>query len=152
MRHEELRKVEAFDIVELAEAWPDCAAELPAVREPVMGAPSVPDMPAAAGIMMIAVYAGLMGIFALTIAHDAPAGFAVAIGVFFIAMFFAVPAVFLSVEQDGSRRPSLSAFMERGIDTATGRISGAGALVQMLVVPVLLAFGVLAIGVITLVI
>jgi hypothetical protein len=37
------------------------------------------------------------------------------------------------------------------MDTATGRISGAGALTQMLIVPVLLTVAILAIGTIALV-
>ena len=69
------------------------------------------------------------------------------ISAFYLAMFFGVPAVFLGVEHERSRRPSLAEFLERGIDTATGRLGGRGALVQMLIVPVLLAFAILAMGI-----
>ena len=151
MRHQELHNVETFDIVDLAEIWPERAAELEGDGA-ARGAPAVPDMPAAAGVMMVAVYVALMGAFALTLAHEGHAIFAIAIGAFFVAMFFAVPAAFLRLEQDSSRRPTLTAFLERGIDTATGRISGGGALVQMLIVPFLLALAILAIGVINLLI
>lgn len=151
MRHQELHNSEAFDIVDLAEVWPERAAELEGKAE-ARGAPAVPDMPAAAGMMMVGVYAALMGAFALTLAHEGHAAFAIGIGAFFVGMFFAVPLVFLRLEKDGSRRPSLTAFLETGIETATGRLSGAGALVQMLIVPFLLALAILAIGVINLLI
>jgi hypothetical protein len=104
-------------------------------------------MPKAAGGLMIAAYGALMGAFAVTI-HGARADFAIFIGTFYLAMFFAIPAVFLGLERDPARRPGLVEFLERGIRTETGRISGAGALVQMLIVPVLLAFAILAMGII----
>ena len=151
MRHHELHSSEAFDIVDLAEIWPERAAELGAKVE-VRGAPAVPDMPAAAGVMMVGVYFLLMGSFALTLAHERHAIFVIGIAVFFVVMFFAVPLIFLRIEEDGSRRPSLTAFLDSGIDTATGRLSGGGALIQMLIVPLLLAFAVLAMGVINLLI
>ena len=151
MRHQELHNTEAYDVVELAEIWPERAAELEGSR-PVAGAPAVPDLPAAAGAMMVAVYAALMGAFAITLGHDKHTLFVILIGMFFVAMFFAVPVVLLRIEGDASGRPSLSLFLEAGIDTATGRLSGAGALVQMLIVPLLLAVAILAIGVINLLI
>jgi hypothetical protein len=139
MRHTELKNREAFDVV----AAPD--ARLPASVNPKPSA-AAPDMPKAAGILMILAYAMLMGAFVVTI-HGARADFAITIAVFYVAMFFGVPAVFLGMERDRTRRPDLIQFLDRGIDTATGHISGAGALVQMLLVPVLLAFGVLAMGI-----
>ena len=137
MRQQELGNRAAFDVVEApveaSEARPQPAA-------------AVPDMPKAAGAFMIAAYAALIGAFVVTI-HGARAEFAILIGAFYLAMFFAIPAVFIGVEQDSARRPDLFEFLDRGIDTATGRISGAGALVQMLIVPVLLALAVFAMGI-----
>lgn len=138
MRQQELRTAEAFEIV-----------EAPSLKQPhdrSQPAPAAPDMPKAVGVMMITAYAALIGAFALTI-HGARADFAIVIGAFYVAMFFGIPAVFLRTERGRTRRPDLLQFLERGIDTATGRISGAGALVQMLMVPVLLAFAVFAMGV-----
>lgn len=94
---------------------------------------------------MIAAYAALMGAFLITI-HGARADFAIFIGIFYLGMFFAIPALFLGLERDPSRRPDLVEFLDRGLETATGPISGSGALVQMLIVPVLLAFAILAMG------
>lgn len=139
MRQQVLNNPEAFAIVEapaLAEA-----SDLRPQR-----AAAAPDMPKAAGALMIGVYAALMGAFVVTI-HGARADFAIVIAAFYLAMFFAVPAVLFGIENDGTRRPDLFEFFDRGIDTATGRISGGGALVQMLIVPVLLALAVLAMGI-----
>jgi hypothetical protein len=138
MRQQELGNSAAYEIVE---------APLPLVsRERAQPASAVSDMPIAAGTFLVLSYASLMGAFALTI-HGARADFAIVIDIFYLAMFFGLPVLFLAVEGDRSRRPSLGEFLERGIDTATGRLSGGGALVQMLVVPVLLAFAILAMGI-----
>lgn len=138
MRHHELRNPRAYDVVEAP-----LAAERAGWR---LKQAAAPDMPKAAGILMIAAYGALIGAFALTI-HGPRADFAILIAAFYLLMFFAVPAMFLGVEQDRTRRPDLVQFLERGIETATGHIGGSGALVQMLIVPVLLTFGVLAMGI-----
>jgi hypothetical protein len=111
-----------------------------------MAASGAPDVPVAAGIFIVASYAAIMGAFAVTI-HGARADFAIVIGALYVAMFFGLPAVMLRSEQRGDRRPSLGEFLEKGMDTACGHISGAGALAQMLCVPVLLVFGILAMGI-----
>lgn len=139
MRQQELRNPEAFDLV-------DAPAAEAASEHQAQPAAAAPDMPKAAGIFMIASYVALMGAFVVTI-HGARADFAIMISCFYLAMFFAVPAIFFGVEDDRVRRPSLLEFLDRGVDTATGRISGGGALVQMLIVPVLLAFAILAMGI-----
>ena len=138
MRQQELRHSEAFDVVEAPALAVSDARSQPT--------PAVPDMPVAAGAFLIASYVALMLAFVVTI-QGARADFAIMISAFYLAMFFGVPAVFLGVEQDKARRPDLLQFLDHGIDTATGRISGAGALVQMLIVPVLLAFAILAMGI-----
>ena len=138
MRQQELQNPQAFDIVEAPAAH--------RAAERAQPAPAVPDMPKAAGVLLIAAYGALMGAFLLTI-HGPGAQFAIAISIFYVAMFFGVPAVFLGIEADPARRPDLAEFLHRGIDTATGPLSGAGALVQMLIVPVLLAFAIFAMGI-----
>lgn len=139
MRQQELRNSEAFDLVEAP--TPEAASD-----QRAQPAAAAPDMPKAAGVFMIASYAALMGAFVVTI-HGARADFAIVIACFYVVMFFAVPTIFFGVEDDRVRRPSLLEFLDRGVDTATGHISGGGALVQMLIVPVLLAFAILAMGI-----
>lgn len=136
MRQQELRNSHAFEVV-----------EAPLIANTAMQpAPAAPDMPKAAGVMLIAAYGALMGAFVVTI-HGARADFAMVIAIFYLAMFFAIPAAFLRMEGHRTRRPDLVQFLDRGIDTATGRISGGGALVQMLIVPTLLALAVFAMGI-----
>ncbi len=138
MRQQELKNPAEFDVVQ--------APALARAEESPPRTGAAPDMPKAAGVLMITAYAALMCAFIVTI-HGARADFAIAIGAFYLAMFFGIPAAFLGVEDDRTRRPDLVQFLDRGIETATGRISGSGALVQMLIVPVLLALGVLAMGI-----
>ena len=140
MRQKELKNPEKFDLVDA----PTLAIEPDAERP--KSAPAAPDMPTVAGALMIGSYAALMGAFVVTI-HGARADFVMLISAFYLAMYFGVPAVFLGIEQEGSRRPSLAEFLERGIDTATGRLGGGGALVQMLIVPVLLTVAIIAMGI-----
>ena len=141
MRQQQLHNAEAFELVEPPKlSVSDASARL-------QPAPAAPDMPRAAGLLMIASYAVLMGAFVVTI-HGARADFAIVIGAFYLAMFFGVPGGrFSRVEGETIRRPDLREFLDRGIETATGRISGAGALVQMLIVPVFLALAILAMGI-----
>ena len=134
VRHEQLAKIETFDIVD------------PVVAKPTPEA-AVPDVPASVGVMMIAVYTAIVGLFALTVATAGTAPFMIAIDVMFLAAFFVVPTIFLKLERDPARRPTMSRFMSQGMQTYTGHVTGGGALAQMFVVPVLLAFAVLAIGI-----
>lgn len=156
MRHETLENGSSLDAVDLARLWPNGlgpgAVPLAEV-EAALGRPAtaVPDVPAAVGGMLAGVYVTLLGTFPLLIANDASSLFVIAISGFYLFMFLATPAAFLRLEADTSGRPDLSRFLAQGMQTATGHISGAGALVQMLVVPVLLTFAVAAIGIVSLV-
>ena len=142
MRQRELLDRKAYRVVD-----PPLAGTVDSGASPaMMAAPAAPDVPAAVGLMMVASYAAIMLAFAVTI-RGARADFAILIGAFYLSMFFAVPAMMLGGEGHGDRRPSLGEFLEKGMDTAGGHISGAGALAQMLVVPVLLVFGILAMGI-----
>ncbi len=153
MRHEQVKLRDTFDIVDAARIWPRAdvgpqapMAELEAALD-VRPAPAVPDVPVAVGALIVAVYAALIGVFLLTMAKGGEATFMIVVSALYLAIFFAVPIIFLKVERDRSRRPTLARFMAEGIDTHTGRMSGASALVQMFVVPVLLTAGIAAMGV-----
>lgn len=151
MRHEQLENHDSFDIVDLAKAWPNGVSP-PSLPFTELGGPgsrtaAAPDMPVAAGGLLAATYGALLAAFPLLITHDRSSAFAIVIAAFYLMMFFAVPAVFFRIEGDRSRRPELSLFLEQGMQTATGHISGKGALVQMLVVPFLLTLGVLGMGI-----
>jgi hypothetical protein len=108
----------------------------------------VPDVAPGVGGLIVAAFAGLLGVFFAFFARSPEALFAITICAFFVATFFTVPRLFLAVEADPSRRPTLDAFLAKGLDTLTGRSSGRDALVQMLIVPVFLTLGLLAIGIV----
>ena len=138
MRHDQLMQVDSFAIVEAA-----AIAKVAAKPEY-----AVSEIPAAVGLMIVALYLLIIALFALTIATAGEAPFMIAIDVVFMAAFFTVPMILLKLEGDPARRPTFDRFMREGVQTYTGHVSGGGALTQMLIVPLLLAFAVLAMGVI----
>ena len=148
MRHEQVKLRESFDIIDAAELWPrpDISIQAPVGELDQRAAPGAPDVPVAVGRAIVAVYCALIVIFFLTMGSSGEAKFMIAISGFYVAMFLAVPRIFFAVENDPSRRPDLRRFMVQGIDTHTGRMSGGSALAQLFIVPVLLAAGILAIG------
>lgn len=150
MRHEQLKDKDSFEVVEIwTSEGPTSAAptELEPARRTGPEA-AVPDVPPAVGLMMAGVYVSIVALFALTIANAGQGPFMIAIDAMFLIAFFAVPTIFLKLERAPSRRPTMSRFLSQGMQTYTGHVSGGGALTQMFIVPVLLAFAVLAIGII----
>ncbi len=162
MRHLPLHSKESESSSSVAAVWPSFEeallnrtlpveledgeiASIPTAPSPEMAAP---DVPTAVGKMIVGTYAGLLAVFFAFFAGSAVALFSIVICAFFMAVFFAVPGLFLAVENDSTQRPSLSAFWSQGIQTLTGRTSGRDALVQMMIVPVFVTFGLLAIGII----
>ena len=140
MRHEQLERPQTFDLVD-----PTAIASISPNPQPEKAAP---DVPASVGMMLIGVYLTIIALFALTIANAGEGPFMIIVDLAFLSAFFTVPALFFKAEGDPARRPSLLKFLDHGMQTYTGPVSGAGALVQMFVVPVLLAFAVLCIGVV----
>ena len=143
MRHEQLDRPQTFDLVDLT-----AIASISPNPQPEK---AVPDVPASVGMMLIGVYLTIIAIFALTIANAGEGPFMIVVDLAFLSAFFTVPALFFKTEGDPARRPSLLKFLDQGMQTYTGPVSGAGALVQMFVVPVLLAFAVLCIGIVAMV-
>lgn len=155
MRHEQIADKASYTKVEMPAAWPASArvAPLPLVEareeaaEAFAPTPSCPDVPAAAGGLVVAAYVGLVATFAVGLTGSAQSLFAIAICGLFLAAFFAVPRIFLGLEGEAKPRPSFQRFLNEGMATMTGRSSGRDALVQMLIVPVLLTFGAAAMGI-----
>lgn len=59
-----------------------------------------------------------------------------AVNFIFLTAFFAVPAIFVRAARDPARPGSWAAFLDRGIETATGHCGGKEAAVLMLLLPV----------------
>src|SRR6478735_2991253 len=112
MKRQELRDRGEYQIVE-APRGDGVALPRELLRMPQQPTAAAPDVPVAAGGLMVAAYAALLGAFPLLIAHDGSSAFAIVIGAFYLGMFFAIPALFFRVEADPSRRPELSLFLER---------------------------------------
>ena len=150
MRHDHLNNPGSFDFVEISTLQGPASEAIAQLdfRRPGQPEAAVPDVPHAVGLMLVGIYVAIVGLFALTLANAGQAPFMIAIDGAFLAAFFAVPSIMLKLERDRARRPSMSRFLSQGMQTYTGHVSGAGALVQMFIVPVLLAFAVLAIGII----
>ena len=109
---------------------------------------AAPDVPAAVGGLIAAAYAALIVALFIATAGSLSSIFAIVIAGLFVAIFFTVPRIFFAVEPMLERRPGLSLFLKSGMQTMNGHSSGPSALIQMLVVPVFLTFGVLAMGLI----
>lgn len=151
MRHELLdtERTDAGEI-EIAEVWPQ-VYEAAAAALPSLPTPAVPDLPVAVGRLLVGSYVALIGTLFAFMARSPLALFSILIAAGFVAIYFAVPRIFLAVEPDTSRRPSFDRFMDKGIDTLTGRTGGKDALLQMLIVPGLLTLGLGAMGIIGLI-
>ena len=155
MRHERALDKGKYSKVEAPTLWTAGAqlAPMPVIEieecEPAvqMPTPAAPDVPAAVGGMVVVAYAALIGAFALATVGSAESIFAVTVSALFMVAFFTVPRIFLAVEPKAKKRSSFDRFMLDGIQTLTGHNSGPAALVQMLIVPVLLTFAALAMGI-----
>lgn len=155
MRHERALDKASYEKVDAPHLWTDGPQVVPlpiaefAEHEAVAQAPtpSAPEVPAAVGGMIAIAYAGLIGAFAVATVGSAESLFAVVIAALFVVAFFTVPRIFLAVEPKAQKRSSFDRFMIDGIQTLTGHNSGPAALIQMLIVPVLLTFAALAMGI-----
>ncbi len=155
MRHERALDKDTYSKVEAPTLWTAGAqlAPMPVIEiadpEPAaqMPTPAAPDVPVAVGGMIAIAYAALIGAFAVATVGSAESAFAVTISALFVVAFFTVPRIFLAVEPKARKRSSFDRFMLDGVQTMTGHNSGPSALVQMLIVPVLLTFAALAMGI-----
>lgn len=156
MRHEQVVTRNNLTEVDIAAVWPGNIpfAPMPLPDLPRLGDPdghraalAAPDVPVAVGRLIVAAYAALIAAFALTAAGSRESVFMISISALFVVIFFTIPRLMLGVEPKGAIRPSFSRFMASGIDTFTGRSSGQAALIQILIVPIFLTGGVLAMAI-----
>ena len=156
MRREQFIARQNYDAIDVAAVWPTSAQlapfpipemELISGRQEFTATPAAPDVPAAVGVMIAASYAGLIVALAVATVGSAESIFVIVIAALFVVAFFTVPRIFFAVERDSGVRMSFDAFLRNGMDTFTGHNSGKAALIQMLIIPVMLTFAVLAMGV-----
>ena len=156
MRHEQIRAYDSYDRVDVAAVWPATTQvaplpipdiERPFDAEGFRAAPSAPDVPAGVGALIAAAYAALIAAFAFATVGSRESVFMIVISALFVVTFFTIPRIFLGTEAGTGARPSFERFLSEGMATMTGHSSGRDALVQMLIVPVFLTMGVLAMGI-----
>jgi hypothetical protein len=153
MRHEKIVRPTAVDEVEIAAVWPASAQVAPAPIPETFSAenfrptPAAPDVPASVGAMIVAANAAVIGALYFATAGTAFSIFMITISALFVVAFFTVPRIFLGVEPKSHPRTSLDRFLHQGIETLTGHTGGRDALVQILIVPVLLAAGIFVMGI-----
>ncbi len=155
MRHEQIAAKDSYTKVDVAAVWPASAqvAPLPildikAAPEPAFeGTASCAEVPATVGVLIVGSYVALLGAFAVATIASAYSLYMLTIAAMFLVAFFTVPVLFLRQERNCGKRPSFDRFMQDGMSTLTGHSTGGDALVQMLIVPVLLTFGALAMGI-----
>ena len=102
------------------------------------------------GVYKIALlcWAGFMAVFWVTFWMSSNALFMVVIGTFYALMFFGVPIKMSQMAPTRPRVGSLGAFLRGQFATLDGPISGMDALLQVVLVPVALTLGGIAIGII----
>lgn len=94
---------------------------------------------------------GFMIAYWLTFGAELESALVLAVDSVFFAVFFSIPLVLIRLRRAPSRNantPSFSEFLRGEIDTYTGRMSGTSALAQVAVLPVVIALGTMAIGII----
>jgi hypothetical protein len=111
-------------------------------------AAAAPDVPKIVGKMIVASFVALLATFAVTMAGSRESLFAIAICAVFLLMYFGVPTIFLRVEPKQGNQPDFDSFIRNGLTTYTGHVSARDAVIQILIVPVLLTFGALIMGLI----
>lgn len=94
---------------------------------------------------------GFMIAYWLTFGTEMEGVLVLAVDTVFFAVFFSLPLVLMRLRRATSNDADKSSFAEflRGeIDTYTGRMSGTSALAQVAVLPVAIALGTMAIGIV----
>jgi hypothetical protein len=156
MRHVRSLDESSYSKVNVAAVWPAsplvAPVPVPDIEEPErtqVHAPTAaaPDVPAAVGRIIVAAYASLIAAFAFAAAGSPESIYVITISALFVVTFFSVPRIFLKVEPRNGGGANFYRFMRDGMQTFTGHCTGAAALVQMLIVPVLLTLAALVMGV-----
>lgn len=108
-------------------------------------------LPLAAPVLVVAAYTGIIAAFWLSFAADTSASLSIAVSTAYGIVFFGVPYFMLrtaSKHGQGGRRPPLSEFLHGDFDTIYGRLNGRAAFIQVILIPIVLALGSFAIGII----
>ena len=126
-------------------------AQTPARREAsatVLALPVETRMHADVYKLALLCWVGLLLVFWVTFSISSNALFMVVIATFYATVFFGVPFIFSRLAKPLRSRLGLGAFMRGKFDTIYGPVTGFDALLQVILVPLALAIGGVAIGII----
>jgi hypothetical protein len=109
-----------------------------------------PDLPPLLGVLIAASYVAILGAFLLVFSESADVVFIIGVCGVYLAAYLSVPAIMFRIEGRGrsQKHPDFAAFLERGLITWTGHVSGSGAILQILLIPAAVTGAVLGIGLI----
>lgn len=99
----------------------------------------VPDLPPAVGFMLVGAFAWIIGAYLITFRSDLQALEMVVVDAVYASVYLGVPWIVLKLEPRTGPNPTLAVFLDRGLQTFTGHLTGTHALVQILTIPVALA-------------
>ncbi|KAA2236478.1 hypothetical protein [Salinarimonas soli] len=99
----------------------------------------VPDLPPAVGFMLVGAFAWIIGAYLITFWSDLQALEMVVVDAVYASVYLGVPWLILKLEPRTGQNPTLAVFLDRGLQTFTGHLTGMQALVQILTIPVALA-------------
>lgn len=122
-------------------------AKVSRIEQPNAAAGHVFDLPPVLHGVTVACYFGFLGVLAAAFGgRDMVIPFAIFF--LFVAMGFAVPAMWAWIAPPKGRVPGWSDFRYRGIECATGHLSAGAAIGQVLILPVLILLWSVAVAVI----
>ncbi len=120
----------------------DTAARAPAPANddhPHLPERIAPDLPPVVGFMLVGAFAWIIGAYLITFWGDLQTIAMVVVDLVYVAVYLGVPWLILKLEPKTGPNPTLAQFMQRGLPTFTGHLTGAEALIQILTIPVALA-------------
>ena len=117
----------------------------PEAHEAVFGEAAAPDVPAALGWLIVGVFGLILLAYGLFFATTADVTFNLGVCGVYLAVYLGVPAVLLRMERP-TKRIDLFDFLACGLDTWTGHVGGATALVQILFLPFAIALAATGVG------
>ena len=106
------------------------------------------EFPAAVYLSVVAAFAWILLASWLAFGADTEADLGLAIATVLGIVFFALPIVMYrtATRRFGAQRQRLDDFLCSPVDTATGKLTGAQAWLQILIIPLTLVFAAIAIG------
>jgi hypothetical protein len=107
-----------------------------------------PDLPPLLGVLIVASYVAILGALFLVFSGSADTVFMIGVCGVYLSVYLSVPAILLRIEGRArpQEHPDFADFLEHGLITWTGHVSGRDALLQILLIPAAVTVAILGIG------